>query len=255
VDPQTILWTDTDVYQRRYEKTATALMAVERVLRARRPLGGGEDEFLALYLALAAADPDIFTVIWQDPFAYFWARFAYELVGWCLSAEPRPAGLAKYCAALGTEDPQRALALHLGEFKKFIIALELKSGAGETLSRNFYWLAEKSEDYRALDALPQANVTVTATFSKKEGGEDHITVQLKNSGAKVALENKLTLINKDGSRILPAYYGDNYISLLPGETREIDISYPDAAAADANPQLTLRGWSLASQTIAVAGGN
>jgi HEXXH motif-containing protein len=128
VDAQTILWTDTEVYQRRYEKTATALIAVERALRARRPLGGGEDEFLALYATLAAADPDTFTIIWQDPFAYFWARFAYELVGWCLSAEPRPAGLAKYCAALGTEDPQQALALHLDEFKKFIIALQMKSG-------------------------------------------------------------------------------------------------------------------------------
>ncbi len=128
MDEQTILWTDTDVYQRRYEKTATALMAVERALRARRPLEGGEDEFLSLYAALAAADPDTFTIIWEDPFAYFWARLAYELTGWCLNPEPLPSGLAKYCAALGTEEPRRALALHLEEFKKFIIALDMKSG-------------------------------------------------------------------------------------------------------------------------------
>ncbi len=128
MDAQTILWTDTEVYQRRYEKTATALMAVERVLRARRPLGGGEDEFLALYSALEAADPETFTTIWEDPYAYFWARFAYELVGWCLNPEPLPEALAKYCAAMGAGDPHRALALHLGEFKKFILALDLKSG-------------------------------------------------------------------------------------------------------------------------------
>jgi len=135
VDTQTILWTDTDVYQRRYEKTATALMAVEQALRARRPLEGGEDEFLSLYATLAAADPDTFTVIWEDPFAYFWARFAYELVGWCLNPEPQPIGLAKYCASLGAEEPHRALALHLEEFKKFIIALEMKSGTTRRFDR------------------------------------------------------------------------------------------------------------------------
>ena len=110
-------------------------MAVERALRARRPLGGGEDEFLSLYAVLAAADPDTFTAIWEDPFAYFWARLAYELVGWCLNPAPLPAGLEKYCAALGTKEPHTALALHLEEFKKFIIALEMKSGATRRFDR------------------------------------------------------------------------------------------------------------------------
>ena len=54
-------------------------------------------------------------------------------------------------------------------------------------------------------------------------------VELRNTGTTVALANKLTLLNaKDGSRILPAYYTDNYVSLLPGESREIEIEYPAA---------------------------
>ena len=137
MDAQAILWTDTDVYQRRYEKTATALMAVERALRARRPLGGGEDEFLSLYAVLAGADPDTFTAVWEDPYAYFWARLAYELAGWCLNPSPLPAGLRKYCAALGTDQAHRALALHLEEFKRFIIALEMKSGTTRRFDHTF----------------------------------------------------------------------------------------------------------------------
>ena len=135
MDAQAILWTDTEVYQRRYEKTATALMALERALRARRPLGGGEDEFLSLYGVLAAADPETFTVIWEDPFAYFWARLAYELTGWCLNPAPLPAGLEKYCITLGTQDPHQALALHLEEFKKFVIALEMTNGGSRRFNR------------------------------------------------------------------------------------------------------------------------
>ncbi|HZD49962.1 MAG TPA: LamG-like jellyroll fold domain-containing protein [Silvibacterium sp.] len=131
-----------------------------------------------------------------------------------------------------------------------LVSLQLKSATGETLSRNFYWLAAKSADYRALDTLPQANVTATATFSGKENGESQITVRLTNAGAAAALENKLTLINgKDDSRILPAYYSDNYISLLPGETREITIQYP--AKDGLQPKIDLRGWNLVLRTIDV----
>ena len=40
----------------------------------------------------------------------------------------------------------------------------------------------------------------------------------------------------DGTRILPAYYSDNYVSLLPGESREVDIEYP-ASADKGEPQI------------------
>ena len=102
-------------------------MAVQRALRERHPLAGREDEFLALCSDLVAADPEIFTIIWEDPFSYFWTRLAYELTGWCLNPAPLPAAVEKYCAAIGTEDAHRALALHLEEFKTFILALEMKT--------------------------------------------------------------------------------------------------------------------------------
>jgi mannosylglycoprotein endo-beta-mannosidase len=33
-------------------------------------------------------------------------------------------------------------------------------------------------------------------------------------------------------RLLPAYYSDNYVSLLPGETVHISVSVPQAAAQE-----------------------
>jgi hypothetical protein len=60
---------------------------------------------------------------------------------------------------------------------------------------------------------------------------------------------KLTL--KDaatGERILPAYYSDNYVSLLPGEERSVNVAFP---AGKAESAIGLRGWNLATQTVAV----
>ena len=74
------------------------------------------------------------------------------------------------------------------------------------------------------------------------------------AGGAVALANKLTLVNKAGGvRILPAYYSDNYVSLLPGESREVDIEYP-VSAASGEPQVNLRGWTLAPTTVPISRG-
>jgi hypothetical protein len=131
-----------------------------------------------------------------------------------------------------------------------LVKLELRNASGQLVSDNFYWLGAKTSSLRQLNKLPAANLAATAT-STRAGDESRIHVQLQNKGSAAALSNKLTLLNAaDGSRILPAYYSDNYVSLLPGETREIDIQYP-ASAAKSAPQVALRGWNLPSQTVAV----
>jgi hypothetical protein len=131
-----------------------------------------------------------------------------------------------------------------------LVKLALHNSAGELLSDNLYWLAAKSSSYRQLNRLPVATLSVTAT-STRSADAIHIHAQLKNSSNAPALASKLTLLNaSDGSRILPAYLSDNYVSLLPGETRDIDIEYP-SAAAHGSPQIALRGWNVSPQTIPV----
>jgi hypothetical protein len=80
-----------------------------------------------------------------------------------------------------------------------------------------------------------------------------IEVELKNTGSDVALQTKLTLVDsKTGTRILPAYYTDNYVSLLPGEFRQIEVEYPVSAAGGAAPAFNLRGFNLAQRTVPIA---
>jgi hypothetical protein len=42
---------------------------------------------------------------------------------------------------------------------------------------------------------------------------------------------------------LPAYFSDNYVSLLPGEKRVVEISYPEAKA-NAAAIVAIRGWNV-----------
>ena len=134
-----------------------------------------------------------------------------------------------------------------------LVKLDLRNTAGELVSQNLYWLAAESAAYRALDRLVPAEI-LTAAISTATGDNVTIHVQLKNMGSDAALQTKLTLLNaRDGSRILPAYYSDNYVSLLPGESREIDIEYP-ANAAKGAAELGIRGWNVAPGKIPVGAG-
>jgi hypothetical protein len=134
-----------------------------------------------------------------------------------------------------------------------LVKLELRTSSGEIVSDNLYWLGAESSSFRHLNRLAASSLSLTAN-STRAGDEIHLRVALKNTGAVVSLENKLTLMNAaDGSRILPAYYTDNYVSLLPGESREIEIDYPAKSASGA-AQIAVRGWNLASQTVSVASG-
>jgi hypothetical protein len=138
-----------------------------------------------------------------------------------------------------------ALAPLMGE-GVLLVRLELRAADGQLVSDNFYWRAASDAGYRALDKLPPATVTATVADSSKE----EISVDLRNTGQAAALQNKLTLVHADGSQVLPAYYSDNYVSLLPGEERMVTISISESAR-EGGLRLELRGWNTVPLSVSV----
>jgi hypothetical protein len=130
------------------------------------------------------------------------------------------------------------------------VRLSLNDATGKAVSDNFYWMGGSEKSYRPLNRLPPASVSTTASATR-DGDEIKVRVQIENHGTAAALANKLTLeAASDGERILPAYLGDNYVSLLPGEAREIEIEYP-ASAAKGPARIEIRGWNLVTTTVPV----
>ncbi|HVC46308.1 MAG TPA: LamG-like jellyroll fold domain-containing protein [Terracidiphilus sp.] len=129
-----------------------------------------------------------------------------------------------------------------------LVKLNVSDASGTPVSDNFYWWAEKDATLRELDGLAEAKLSAFASVAPS-GSERKATVKIENPGSTPALMVKLTL--KDaatGKRILPAYYSENYVSLLPGEARTITIAFP---AGESKPAIGLRGWNLGTQTIDV----
>jgi hypothetical protein len=133
-----------------------------------------------------------------------------------------------------------------------LVKLKVSDAGGRPVSDNLYWWSAQESSLSELNALPEATLTASAS-SASQDGERKVAVELTNGGATPALMIKLTLKEtKTGERILPANYSENYLSLLPGETRTILIGFSGELA---KPSVGIRGWNLKAEDINVNGAN
>jgi exo-1,4-beta-D-glucosaminidase len=144
----------------------------------------------------------------------------------------------------------------------YFVMLRLENSAGKLVGSNLYWLSTKPEtldwakttwwmtptesyaDFTALSQLPKVKLKVNDRTERK--GEEAIThVTLQNPSKSLAFFVRLK-VNKGakGEEILPVVWEDNYISLLPGEKREITATYRSSELGAAKPTVEVTGWNV-----------
>jgi Exo-beta-D-glucosaminidase Ig-fold domain len=124
----------------------------------------------------------------------------------------------------------------------------LTDSRGATLSDNLYWQGREAASQRRLTDLRPQPIAVSAR-ARKDGKDTRVEVTLTNQGSAPALEAKITMMDGQGGRALPVYYADNYVSLLPGESRRIEVLCPAGSGQCA--RVALRGWNAKAREIAV----
>jgi exo-1,4-beta-D-glucosaminidase len=142
----------------------------------------------------------------------------------------------------------------------YFVALRLTGSDGGTLGRNFYWLSTHPDvladtstwymtpvtqyaDYTALAHMPPATVTATARFTRA-AGNTRARVTLTNPGRTVAFFLRLQLAGRGGQEALPVFWEDNYVSLLPGETRTLVATVRTRDLGGAAPHVIVSGWNV-----------
>ncbi|MGU3390150.1 glycoside hydrolase family 2 protein [Sphingomonas sp. M1A8_2b] len=130
-----------------------------------------------------------------------------------------------------------------------LVSLDVTDAAGKIVSQNVYWQGADDAAYRGMTQMAKVRLTSTAT-SRRDGDEIATTLDLSNPGNVAALATKLTVMNADGTQVLPAYFTDNYVSLLPGAKRRIEIRYP-ASVTKGRTTVALRGWNVTPTAVKV----
>jgi exo-1,4-beta-D-glucosaminidase len=143
------------------------------------------------------------------------------------------------------------------------LQLELRDAANRLVSNNFYWVPAKLAqldwgkssyvntpalsyaDMRDLAGLPKAAVQVSARNGSRRG---EVTVELTNSGNSVAFFTHLRAV-KAGTdeEVVPVFWNDNFVSLLPADTRALTVS----GLGDAAVEIKVDGWNVGPRTVAI----
>lgn len=154
------------------------------------------------------------------------------------------------------------LSKTLGSTKSVVFLKLVLSDDKRTLSRNVYWLAptvdtldwdnsswyhtpvSKFSDFSALNKLTSATVSTTVT-----PGKDGLKVVLKNQASVPAFFVRLNLVKSGGEDVTPVFWSDNYVTLWPNETLELDVSWTGGEKAAA---VQISGKNVAKGEIVVS---
>jgi hypothetical protein len=122
----------------------------------------------------------------------------------------------------------------------YLARLELHDAHGRLLSQNFYWHARNENDLQQLNSLP--HVSLRGKWRTHPNAKGIVIEgKITNPAKTPALSIRLALRDaKTGQRLAPVYFDDNYISLLPGETRTFRIESP---VVTSNVRVTVDGWN------------
>jgi exo-1,4-beta-D-glucosaminidase len=125
----------------------------------------------------------------------------------------------------------------------YFVDLRITSPDHRTLSSNFYWLSRTMDEldwakstyyitpvttyasFAALDALPPT-ILRQSFETERDGATETARVTLRNAGRIPAFFLRTQIqAGKNGTEVLPVLWSDNYVTLLPGETRTLSASY------------------------------
>jgi beta-mannosidase len=126
----------------------------------------------------------------------------------------------------------------------YFIKLYLTDSNDNLLSTNLYWQHVAQDQFDGLMKLPR--VVLDAEVSSRTDGENTVlTVTLRNNTNNVALLTHLQLHQKkSGARVLPVFYSDNYISLVPGESSTVSIQAATKDLQGDSPLVELDGYNV-----------
>jgi len=124
----------------------------------------------------------------------------------------------------------------------------LSDSAGTLVAENTYWQSQKDDDMgdrkndsafdlkqdswadlTALNTMPPVQLELSAERSTTESGAK-VAIRLHNPSERIAFfERAAVSATENGDEILPIRYDDNYITVYPGETAEIQATLSKSA--------------------------
>ncbi len=145
----------------------------------------------------------------------------------------------------------------------YFLDLKLKDTQGELIENNFYWLSTKPDipdfenttwywtpnkqhaDFTAINSMPKSKVEFDYSVSTAADGLSY-EVKVHNPTDKIAFFIEFMLVDKlTNEPIVPIFWADNYISLLPGESKTLSGTAKTGSSSNMDGfEITMQGFNL-----------
>jgi len=154
----------------------------------------------------------------------------------------------------------------------WFLDLRVYDSAGKEVDNSIYWLSQKKDvldyaaakrlewpyytpcsqyaDYTALDKLPKIKLEYDYSYSK-DNNFGKVSLKLKNPSDAIAFFIFMDVVDPETEEpVLPVYWSDNYISLLPGEEREYEAKFfLSDMKTERTPVLKIKAWNVDQVTL------
>ena len=120
------------------------------------------------------------------------------------------------------------------------IKLTLKDKSGKPVNDAFYWRSKDSykgawtmtgpavSGFSDINKLKPVNLDVSVKKERRTK-KRFLIITVANPSQGLSFFTQLKLQHPDGSSVTPAFYSDNFFSLLPGEVKHVEIELPAGA--------------------------
>lgn len=121
--------------------------------------------------------------------------------------------------------------------------------AAKKLLWPYYTPTSQYADYTALDKLPKVQLTYDYQFSKDDKN-GIIQLKVKNPSDAIAFFIFFDVLDPvTGKPVLPIYWKDNYVTLLPGEERTYEATYFLRDSNGGKPVIKVNAWNVEMVTL------
>ncbi|MCL4402332.1 MAG: hypothetical protein M1436_06695, partial [Acidobacteria bacterium] len=140
----------------------------------------------------------------------------------------------------------------IGDGSLHFLRLDLRDREGRELDRLVTW-TQKEERWGAMLHMPAVRVNANVLARSSLRGEAQYRILVRNEGSVPALHVWVEVIKgAQGEEVLPSFWSDNALTMMPGEERELTVRFRKAQLQGATPRIMVEGFNVIPREINAA---
>ena len=138
-----------------------------------------------------------------------------------------------------------------GDGRLHFIGLTLRDKNGMEVDRQVTWMQRDCKWHELLKVEP-TRLALTVKDQSHDANETTYHLLVENKGKIPAVNASMSILaGERGAEVLPCFWSDNAVTLLPGESRQFTVTFRTSLLGGKHPHLIAEGWNLTPTEISL----